>query len=269
MDNDMKIGLIYLPCGLGDILFSQKIAYHIQNLGYEIYWPVLPQFSWLNNYIKDFTFVSDPQGKYIPHQGLIMPEHIMFPGKEFYSINTETQISKDLFFFQGFRSYDLIMKGKYDSIGIGCEDWRDYIKFTRNIEKENSLYYNVLGLKDGEEYVFVNRNFCTVPSPEVYTRIPIDESYYGCKVVEMKVIPEYSLFDWFKVLENCKEINMVETSLNYFLESSLLFDKIKSKKLTLHHRCTGKFGHENVWKDVDYLFKLPWNYIPWNHSYSN
>jgi hypothetical protein len=260
----MKVGLIYVPCGLGDILFSQKIAHHIKSLGYEVYWPVLPQFNWLNDYIKDFTFVSDPQGKYIPYQGLIMPDSTIFPGKEFYSINTETIISEDLFFFQGFRSYDPIMSGKYDSIGLDWGDWRDYIKFSRNKEKENSLYYDVLGLRDGDEYVFVNKNFCTVPNPEVYTNISVDENYYGCKVIDMNLVLGYSLFDWCKVLENCREINMIETSLNYLLESSVLFDTIKTKKLTLHHRCTGKFGHENLWKDVEYLHKLPWNYVPWN-----
>lgn len=262
--NIMKVGLIYVPCGLGDILFSQKIAHHIKSLGYEVYWPVLPQFNWLNDYIKDFTFVSDPQGKYIPYQGLIMPDSTIFPGKEFYSINTETIISEDLFFFQGFRSYDPIMSGKYDSIGLDWGDWRDYIKFSRNKEKENSLYYDVLGLRDGDEYVFVNKNFCTVPNPEVYTNISVDENYYGCKVIDMNLVLGYSLFDWCKVLENCREINMIETSLNYLLESSVLFDTIKTKKLTLHHRCTGKFGHENLWKDVEYLHKLPWNYVPWN-----
>jgi 3-hydroxymyristoyl/3-hydroxydecanoyl-(acyl carrier protein) dehydratase len=265
----MKVGLIYVPCGLGDILFSQKIAHHIKSLGYEVYWPVLPQFNWLNDYIKDFTFVSNPQGKYIPYQGLIMPDSTIFPGKEFYSINTETIISEDLFFFQGFRSYDPIMSGKYDSIGLDWGDWRDYIKFSRNKEKENSLYYDVLGLRDGDEYVFVNKNFCTVPNPEVYKNISVDENYYGCKVVEMNVIPGYSLFDWCKVLENCREINMIETSLNYLLESPELFDTIRTKKLTLHHRCTGKFGHENLWKDVEYLHKLPWDYVPWNSAYVN
>ena len=67
------------------------------------------------------------------------------------------------------------MRGKYDSIGIDWKDWRDYIKFNRNVEKENSLYYDVLGLKDDDEYVFVNRNFCTVPNPDVYSNISIDE----------------------------------------------------------------------------------------------
>jgi hypothetical protein len=29
----MKIGLIYQPCGLGDILFLQKLAHHIKDQG--------------------------------------------------------------------------------------------------------------------------------------------------------------------------------------------------------------------------------------------
>ena len=36
----MKIGLIYQPCGLGDILFLQKLGYKMKEMGYEVYWPV-------------------------------------------------------------------------------------------------------------------------------------------------------------------------------------------------------------------------------------
>jgi hypothetical protein len=255
----MKTGLIYQPCGLGDILFVQKIAHHIKSLGYEICWPVIPQFKWLNDYISDFTFISDSETKYIPYQGLVIPNHLNFPGKEFYSIENKTKISEDLFFFQGFLTCDPIMRGKYDSIGIDWKDWRDYIKFNRNIEKENSLYYDVLGLKDDDEYVFVNRNFCTVPNPDVYSNISIDENYYGYKVVEMNIVPGYSLFDWCKVLENSTEINMVATAFNFILESPALFDKVKDKKLTLHHRCTSTYNNK-YWDDVNYLFNLPWNY---------
>jgi hypothetical protein len=42
----MKTGLIYQPCGLGDILFLQKLAHHIKDQGYEVYWPVVYEFEW-------------------------------------------------------------------------------------------------------------------------------------------------------------------------------------------------------------------------------
>jgi hypothetical protein len=256
----MKTGLIYQPCGLGDILFLQKIAHHIKNKGYDVYWPVICEFEWLNEYIDDFTFITDPEDKFIPHQGLILSDKINFPKKEYYSNKIQTEITEDLFFFQGFISCDPIMSGKYDSINIDWRDWRSYIKFNRNIEKENILYYDILGLKDDEEYVFVNRNFCTRPNPSIYRQISIDENDYGCKVIEMNLIPGYSMFDWCKVLENCKEINMVATSFNFLLESPALFDRIKTKKLTLHHRCSNHYNSGNYWNDVKYLFELPWNY---------
>ena len=113
--------------------------------------------------------------------------------------------------------------------------------------------------RSDEEYVFVNRNFCTRPNPGVCRGISIKESDYGCKVVEMKILDGYSLFDWCKVLENAKEINMVETSLNFLLESPALFDTIKNKKLTLHYR--GEHNHYS-WDSMDHkhIFNLPWNY---------
>jgi len=260
----MKSGVLFLCSGLGDILFSQKIAHYIESLGYTVHWPVLPQYGWLSDYIDNYNFISDSQSYYIRGQGLIIPEHVVFPGKEYYSIDTDTQITEDLFFYQGFRWYrdrhPLVMKAKYDMIDLDFEDWRDYIKFTRNKSKEDSLYYDVLGLKDGEEYVFVNRQYGTFEG-DVYNKIPTDKSYYGCRVIDMSVIPGYSIFDWCKVLENCREINMVETALNYLLESPALFDSIKAKKLTLHHRNTGTVELKHLWCEVDYLFKLPWTYI--------
>lgn len=253
----MKTGIVYQPCGLGDILFLQKVAHHIKDNGYDVYWPVISEFNWLNDYIPDFNFIFEDQ--FIPHQGLIISDKTDFPNKELYSTKTQSIITENLFFFQGFLICDPIMSGKYDSIGLDWEDWRDYIKFNRNIEKENSLYYDVLGLTDNEEYVFVNRNFCTRPNPSIYYNIPVNENYYGCKVIEMNTIPGYSLFDWCKVLENCKEINMIATSFNFLLESPELFGNVKNKKLTLHHRCSTN-SNSDYWNDVKYLFKLPWKY---------
>ena len=92
------------------------------------------------------------------------------------------------------------MKGKYDNLGLDWKDWRDYIDFNRNIEKEKELYYNVLGLKDDDEFVYVNRLWCTRPKLEFFPHIPADsKSYGGYKVVENQIIPGYSLFDWCMV----------------------------------------------------------------------
>jgi len=249
----MKTGLIYQPCGLGDILFLQKVAYDMKDKGYEVYWPVVCELEWLNDYIPDFNFISwgDVDVKLTRPP---LPDSVQFPCKEHYLPEKQTEITDELYYFQGFIPGDPIMAGKYNQIGMDWSDWRDYVKFTRNKEKEDRLFYDVLGLKDGEEYVLVNRTFATRPHLMFYEAIPNSPDYYGCKVVEMSVMPEYSLFDWFKVFANARDIQMIETATNYFLESPELYDIISKKNLSLYHRPWGS------WSEVDYLFNLPWKY---------
>lgn len=249
----MKTGLIYQPCGLGDILFLQKLAYSIQDLGYDVVWPVIHEFEWLSDYIPSFKFVSwGDNDKKIT--GPPLPESCQFPHKERYIHGAPTEISDDLFFFQGFDDYKPIMAGKYESVGIDWRDWRDYVHFNRNIEKENELFYNVLGLKDDEEFVYVNRLWCTRPKLEFYPHISVNPDDYGCKVVENQIIPGFTLFDWCKVFERAREIHMVETAINYVLESPQLFPTIAQKPLYLRHR----WGN---YSEVAYLHKLPWRYL--------
>lgn len=248
-----KVGLIYQPCGLGDILFLQKLAYHIKDLGYEVYWPVVHELKWLADYIPDFNFVSwgDDES---PITGPPLPESCQFPYKEKYIQGAPTSISDDLYFFQGFSNYQPIMAGKYDSISLDWKDWRDHIKFVRNKEKEDKLFYDVLGLKDGEPYVLVNRYWCTRPRVEICERISTNPSDYGdLKVVEASHVQGYSIFDWCKVIENASAYNFIETAWNYLFESSEMYDKVKDKPMFLHHR----WGD---WSQTRYLFNLPWQY---------
>lgn len=246
-----KIGLIYQPCGLGDILFLQKIAWHMKNLGYEVYWPVVHELKWLNDYIKDFHFISwdDVNTKL---SGPPLPDHVTFPFKEYYLPNNVTSITDELFFFQGFLNVKPIMAGKYDSVKIDWSDWRDYILFERNIDKENELYYNVLKLLDDEPYTLVNKSYGT--RPRIFKSDKLNNLKSKIKTIDMQVIEGFSLFDWYKVIENAKEIYMIETSLNYLMESPQLFDIVKNKELYLYHRFDD-FTH------VQYLFNLPWKYM--------
>ena len=248
-----KIGLIYQPCGLGDILFLQKVAYHIKDLGYEVYWPVVHELAWLNDYIPDFNFVSwgDTETKLT---GPPLPDSVKFPFKEQYLQEKQTEITDELYYFQGFIPGDPIMAGKYNQIDLDWSDWRDYVRFNRNKEKENSLFYDVLGLKDEDEYVFVNRTLSTRPHLMFYEHISNSPDHYKCNVVEMSIVPGYSLFDWFKVFAQAKKIHMIETATNYFLESPELYDTMSKKDLTLYHRPWGS------WSEIDYLFNLPWKY---------
>lgn len=248
----MKTGLIYQPCGLGDILFLQKAAYYIKDLGYDVYWPVVSEFKWLNDYIKDFNFVSWEDDNN-PITGPPLPDSVSFPRKDDYWPWNQNSVTEDLFFFNGFGNHSPIMAGKYSSMNLEWGDWRHYVKFERNREKEDRLFYDVLNLSDDDKYVLINRNYRTRPNRAVYHNISNNPNDYNLKVVELNVMNEFSMFDWCKVFEKAEEINMIETSVCYMLESPELFDTIKNKKLTLHSSI-GNFS------EVDYLFNLPWSY---------
>lgn len=145
------------------------------------------------------------------------------------------------------------MAYKYEIAQMKFDDWKDYVKFNRNKRKENSLYYDILGLKDNEPYVFVNRKYQMRPQIRLYNKIPNTEAYYNKKVIELDIIKGYTLFDWCKVIENASEIHMIETALNYIIESKLLQPNIKAKKLSLYSRIRN-------FKEVKYLFNIKWNY---------
>ena len=246
-----KDALIYLPGGLGDILFMLKLSHLFIEDGYKVTWPVFHEFKWLKDYIPEINWVV------LEDWDIEKPlPNIDFIGKEYYSNKTSIFQTDDFLYYNGHGHGDEHgpeMQRKYNVIGADWRDWRDYVKFERNIDKENELFYNVLGLKDGEDYVYVNRHWQTRPTKEVYTGISDDPETYGCKVVQHDIIEGFSVFDWCKVLENAKGFYMIETSLNYILESPFLFDKVKDKPLHLWHR-TGD------WSTVKPLHNLPWVY---------
>ena len=246
----MKDALIFLPGGLGDILFMQKLAHLFMEDGYKLTWPIFHEFKWLADYIPKINWIVLENWEI----GKPLPD-IDFPGKQFYSNITPTFQTENFLYYNGHgnEEYGPEMQRKYNVVSADWKDWKDYVLFNRNIEKENELYYNVLKLKDDEEFVYVNRHWQTRPTKQIYYGISNDSETYGCKVIEHQILDGFSIFDWCKVLEKAKALYMIETSLNYILESPTMFDTIKDKELHLWHR-TGD------WSTVKPLHSLPWNY---------
>lgn len=249
-----KICLIYQPCGLGDILFLQKFAHIIKNKGFEIYWPVIHELEWLNDYISEFNFISwkDENKKLI---GPPLPKNVQFPYKEHYNPNNKTHFSENFIFFNGFSpipSNYKIMEYKYTMANMAYNDWANYLIFNRNKEKEENLFYEILKLSDNEPYTFINKYYQL--RPNVLSLNYLNNLKFSNKLIELKFINGYSLFDWCKVIERASEIHMVETSLNYIMESNML--NIKTDSLHLYSRF-------NNFSEVKYLFKLNWFYHKW------
>ena len=226
----MKNVIIKQGAGIGDILFSLKIAKIIhEKYGSQIIWPlhtfVLKElreyikvpyikwvdekdYDWLNNY-KYFTKTSGPISSWVgPHVIKINNDTIIFPLCE----AAQTPTGK----FKG----GSIMCQKYETFKLSFENWQDSIVIQRNKEKEEDLFYNVLQLNDEDEYTYVHRKFNARPG------LPVDSLFMPDviikpvgKVVEGNLIPGFCVFDWLKVFENAKDIHVVSTSLFYILEA--------------------------------------------------
>lgn len=217
-----KILLMKQPAGLGDILFTQKIAHHFKDSGYRVLWPVFDSFADISNYIPDFEFYGISTD---------------FPFKdEFLKVKDGDQTihfveDHNLFIIpiDSSGGGDEIMKTKYNFIGLDWRGWQDYLKFNRNVEKENKLFYEILGLKDGEKYTFTMKYIGSPPNH--LTKINLNFTTDN-RIVYLDLIPGYSLFDWCKVIEEADEI-FIEGSAAMYLVEVL---NTKANKLILFSR---------------------------------
>lgn len=243
----MRSALIYQPCGLGDIFFLFKLGLQMRKEGYIVWWPVVHEFEWLNAVAPWFKFVSwGDEDNHLTRPPL--PEKVNFPNKDKYDPDRPNEKSEDFWYYNGFGNYSPVMAGKYDALDIEWKDWRDYVLFRRNPDRERLLLEH-LGITDGADFTLINEVYMQRPHPQRLQILVGD----GRPQIHVQLIPGFTATDWCAVFERASAVHMVETSFNYILESPTMFDKMKEKELYLYHR-TGN------WNQTKYLFELPWNY---------
>lgn len=191
-----RICLIKQPAGIGDIIYCQKIAHHYRSKGYEIIWPVLPEYSYIKEYLGEFSYPT------------IMDN---FEYKNIYTDSSDNKttgkekfIFTDEFIFLPFESYvgnGLYLEEKYSVVNLQMNDWANYVGLMRNFKKEQELFN--LKNSNNEEYVLVNYNYGTRPTTR---RIKYDYNSKGMKVIEMDFIHGYTYFDWCKLVEEASDV---------------------------------------------------------------
>jgi hypothetical protein len=216
-------------------MFCQKIARHFINQGYEIIWPVIPEFAYIGKHIKDISFP------------LITDD---FFGKEYYSSAYSANVAD--FLYLPIQDADrhfpsmLIMDSKYKMAGLSHENWQGYLAIERDIKKETELYEKLNPEK--EPYIFVNKNFGSPPGYKTINYTPV----FDGKVIEMNFKEKFNIFHWIKILENAKEIHTVDTALSYIIEVS------PSVNCPLYLYSRYEPRHFNQTK---HLFSKNWNYV--------
>ena len=229
----MKPCLIKQPAGIGDVFFCQKIARLMMQHGYQIIWPLRPDIQWIGKYIKDIYFPTTEDE---------------FIGKDIYEQGAGAVIEERGAFISpataNFTHNDgKIMSSKYSMLGLDHSDWKEYFKFERDLDKENDLYYNILGLKDDSEFVFINNLYNT----DIRDSKVLSQKNYDLPVVELQIIEGFTLFDWCKVLEKAKSVFTINTSLNYIID---VLDTSYDEYVIIAHDEQNK-------TEIDYLFSTP------------
>lgn len=215
------------PFGIGDIIFTQTLVRTIAN-GNPILWPVFPQFvDQLNRAYPDVAFVNwlDCKVDYdckeqreIMHNGA---PAVLLP------IRWADSILKV--------PYSQCMRAKYDLYGLDYREWKRDAMWVRSEDKD------LRAIKPGE-YNFVNNNFGSDAALHTYII-----TTNGLPNVFMEVLPEYSLFDWSRLIVNATEIHTVSTSIIYLLE---MLD-LKAKEVHLYPRKP----IEQDFRNVEYLLQ--------------
>ena len=230
--------IIRQPAGIGDIFFTQKIAHYLhQHYKLDIIWPVIPEFIWIKDYIKNpflhFVLIdSEFEGKHVLENDV----PYIFEYDNFLVI----PLQRADWVFNG-----SVMDAKYKMVDLDFEDWRDYFIFERNIEKENELYYNILGLNDDSKYCLISKNYGSPPDFR-----SVDIQYFGnLNIIELSFIDNITLIDWCKVIENATEIHTMDSSINYIIDKL----KLKAKNISLYLKPGGD--------TAKHLFKTKFNNI--------
>ena len=200
----MKPCVIKQPAGIGDVFFCQKIARVMIENGFQVIWPLRTDIVWIRDYIKDIHFPTVEDN---------------FPGKDIFD-SAAGYVIEETGAFVSLATANMThndgnnMRSKYTMLGIDYSDWKDYFIFERNIEKENELYYNVLGLTDDSEYVYVNSYYNT----DNYSTDIFFDKEFDYPIIENQILDGFTVFDWCKVFENAKEIHSTPTSICYLIE---------------------------------------------------
>jgi hypothetical protein len=232
----MKYAIIEQGGGLGDIFFLQKAIDSLLADGWNIIWPVSEYFLYLSEYIKkeNLKFYS-------------MSEK--YPFKEYFNISEkeikQIQIKEDIVLYIPFGS--IPMKEKYLLLNIQSNGWVDNFIFDRNLDRE-ILLKNKYNIKDGEEFIYVNDLFASPPNM-MKRNIVIKTD----KKIVYNDGESCHIFDYCWILENAKELHLVESATCYLVEKLNTTDK-----LFMYSRKINDRPQHPDFRYVDHVYKKNW-----------
>lgn len=184
--------------GIGDILFTIPIARYFIQKGHKVTYPTI--FEGLENHFPDISFIKkeDLDIDYGSKEFIIKDDAIIIP------MRWSNEVAK-----VGYRA---CMLSKYMLVNLPFGLWRS-LTWGRALKKEQYLFSEILGIKEGEKYRLINDIYLSDSSKKVV--IPVNSKI---KNIKIKPIEGYTLLDWGKVIENAEEIYIVNSAVLVLME---------------------------------------------------
>ena len=273
---EKRYGLIEQTCGIGDIFYIQKIAKLLIERGVveKIIWPVEDVYNYLDSYMGTNLIKYIPVSDFVDPTGLFKTkvnplgytitntECIKVENLKYDSIESDNPTHwLYIPFLNSDRKFSgSVMKAKYKFVNMDGEwgDWDEYFEFRRNEEKENQLM-DYFDIKPDDEYVVIGDTYGTPPKTATkkikYSSSRDHTDTQEKKIIKIRSIEGYSVFDWCKVFENASEIHMIETSFLYILEKI----NLKGSVFNLYSKWKPSF-----WGHIEHIpKKVKWNFCNW------
>lgn len=239
----MKICIVRQPAGLGDILFTYKIAKKIIETKKAdiIYWPVDKQYNYLNNYLKDKNIIFIDENEDFPFKDVFLKD-------PYTIINTAELLYIPLQRADSIIAYNEDINNhpmycKYELVGLNFNDWCSYINICRNFKREEQLekYMNI----KISNFNLVNKVFGTPPFTQISKPIPDIKNS-----IEITQLDFDNPFDWCGLLDKADQVHTVDTSFCYLL---VFLNKVN---VTVYSRNT-----VTNFKYIKKIFPTTWQYI--------
>jgi len=194
------------------------------------------------DYVICYGLVKELAKKYdtiflfaIPHRSNLHIENI----KRLYSSIKNVQIIVDSpksftnVLYVGWHHWDIALQKNpsiqfqeffYNQVNVPLNLLWDNFYFERNMAKEKEIFYDKLGLKDNEEYIFLH--------DDPIRGYVINKKYINSniKLIHLVELEDISILDTLYLIEKSKEVHMTTTGLVSFVDQM----NITHNNLNLH-----------------------------------
>lgn len=238
--------LVKQPAGLGDILFTHKIAHRLAKKYGKVYWPVIPEYSWLQDYIgtKEIFYC---QKEDVPAEEIEFGLDLENAGRVIHDVSC-----MDAKYLYASR-YDLVPVGHWDPGWYDYHNWQQYLSPCYQHSQVQGLIDHLMA--DGHGSAVVGRTFASPPNSQA---APIPNITH-MPVIELRPIPGFTPFDWVYILSSAEEIHLVDTCFTFLLDIWIL----KAKVVNIYSRNYGDNSAAPSWKQTRHLFRKrdQWNWL--------